>query len=236
MDVPPKTTDAAASVLIVEDEVPQAKALRAGLTEAGFRVQHAATLAAATSAFAGTAPDLVLLDLGLPDGDGLEWLGHLRRTHPALPVVITTARSTPRQRVAGLSHGADDYLAKPYDFGELVARIRIQLRHARRLEPRLVVADLVIDRNTRSVTRGGETLLLTPREYDILIYLLGLNGAVASRDMLARHVWQINSRMTSLDNVIDVTMSRLRGKMDRDRAQPLIETVRGVGFALRVPA
>ena len=223
-------------LLIVEDDPRLAERLAAGLSEAGFPVQIADSAASARRCLGGVVPALVLLDLGLPDEDGLTLLNELRAEHADLPVIITTARESIADRVRGLEGGADDYLVKPYAFEELLARIRTQLRHSSRSQLRREVGGLALDLQTRAAVLGGEPLDLTPREFDLLAFLASLNGEVASRDMIQREVWQVQSRMTSMDNVIDVHVSRLRKKLGEGTGAPRLLVVRGVGIALRAPA
>jgi len=183
----------------------------------------------------GTRPfDLVVLDLMLPGRDGLEILATLRSRHRGVPVLILTARDAVQDRVAGLDAGADDYLVKPFAFPELLARLRALLRRGRAEQAaRLKVADLEVDVPARSVSRGGHDIELTSREFELLEYLLWNRGRVVSREMLARDVWRETRRATTLDNVIDVHIARLRRKVDDSSAVKLIQTVRGVGFIIK---
>ena len=221
-------------LLVVEDDPRVADSLARGLREAGFAVAAAGSLAAADAELAKGAPALVVLDLNLPDGDGRNWLRRVRNAGYRMPVVILTARDTLPDRVGGLEDGADDYLTKPFAFAELLARVRARLRTAVRqaAEDVLRIGDLEIDRLNRVVRRGGQPVELTAREFDVLALLAQWRGQPVSRDLLAREVWKFNRRLTPLDNVIDVHLSRLREKLDRDPAAKLIRTVRGVGFAL----
>jgi two-component system copper resistance phosphate regulon response regulator CusR len=222
-----------ARILVVEDDARVASLLRRGLTDEGFVVDVARTCAAAETAVAGSPPDLVLLDLGLPDGDGLDLLGRLRKQQAGLPVMALTARDQIEQRVAGLEAGADDYLVKPFAFPELVARVRALLRRSETAErTEIQVADLVIDLAGRRVRRSGQEIELTPREFDLLVYLARRPGATVSRAMLERDVWRVNNRVTSMDNVIDVHVAHLREKIDKPYPTRLLLTIRGVGFAL----
>ena len=221
------------SILIVEDDKALATGLAKGLQESGYACRVAASIDYARTLYDSELPNLVLLDMGLPDGDGTELLASIRKRDPALPVIITTARSGIADRVNGLERGADDYLVKPYAFEELLARIRIQLRHFQRGLMKQTIADLSIDLPSRTASRAGKLLDLTPREFDLLAYLVSLNGDVATRQMLQQEVWNIRSSMTSMDNVIDVHISRLRQKMEVAGALPLLHTVRGVGFVLK---
>jgi DNA-binding response OmpR family regulator len=177
--------------------------------------------------------DLILLDLGLPGRDGLQILTTLRGQGVKTPVLVLTARDTLQDRVAGLDSGADDYLVKPFAFAELLARIRALMRRGQGEAPRLAVGDLRMDLITRKVTRAGEPVELTVREFELLEYLMRFEGQVVSRETLARDVWKETARTTPLDNVIDVHIARLRRKVDVDRAIKMIHTVRGVGFMLR---
>lgn len=151
------------------------------------------------------------------------------------PVLLLTARDAVDDRVMGLESGADDYLVKPFAFPELLARIRSLLRRtAPAAEPlRKTLADLVVDLEARRVWRAGKPIELTPREFDLLVYLLRQPGQVVSREMLAQEVWRETNRLTPLDNVIDVHVAHLRRKVDGERPVKLIQTVRGMGFMLR---
>ena len=221
-------------LLVVEDDRRVAESLKRGLGEAGFSVATADRLAAADTELAQGTPALVVLDLNLPDGDGREWLRRVRHAGHRMPVIILTARDTLPERVAGLEEGADDYLTKPFAFAELLARIRARLRTAvaQADDDVLRVGDLEIDRLHRQVRRAGRQVELTAREFDVLALLAQWQGQPVSRDLLAREVWKVNRRLTPLDNVIDVHLSHLRDKIDKDQPAKLIQTVRGVGFRL----
>ena len=170
----------------------------------------------------------------LPGRDGLEVLAALRKQGLDTPVVVLTARDTLEDRVVGLDAGADDYLVKPFAFAELLARLRAIGRRGRvGDQDRLAVDTLDIDRATRRVTRKGQAIELTAKEFDLLHYLIRNARQVVSRDTLAREVWRETARSTTLDNVIDVHISRLRRKIDLDHPVKLIHTVRGVGFMVR---
>jgi DNA-binding response OmpR family regulator len=225
---------AAGGILVVEDDPRLAESLARGLGEAGFAVETAGRLSAADARLARGTPALVVLDLNLPDGDGRTWLRRVRGEGHRMPVVILTARDTLPERVAGLEDGADDYLTKPFAFSELLARIRARLRTAVQSadEDQLRIADLDIDRRARQVRRAGRRVELTAREFDVLALLAQWRGQPVSRDLLAREVWKVNRRLTPLDNVIDVHLSHLREKIDREHEMKLIRTVRGVGFRL----
>ena len=221
-------------ILVVEDEQKVANALREGLEGERYDVVVERTGEDAFFRLTTEAFDLILLDLGLPGRDGLEILSTLRAKGVKTPVLVLTARDTLEDRVAGLDSGADDYLVKPFAFAELLARIRALLRRGRGAEsPRLSVGDLTMDLITRKVTRGGQAVELTVREFELLEYLMRYEGQVVSRETLARDVWKETARTTPLDNVIDVHIARLRRKVDVERPVRLIHTVRGVGFMLR---
>jgi two-component system copper resistance phosphate regulon response regulator CusR len=177
--------------------------------------------------------DLVILDWMLPGRSGLELLQHLRARGSQVPVLMLTARDGMMDRVFALESGADDYVPKPFALVELIARCRALLRR-----PFLSTGtflrchDLQLDIHARHAKRGGETIPLSPREIDVLEYLMRFQGQVVSREMLAREVWRSTHRSDSLDNVIDVHMMRLRKKVDGDRPHKLIHTIRGLGHQL----
>jgi DNA-binding response OmpR family regulator len=221
-------------ILVVEDEQKVANALREGLEGERYEVVVERTGEGAFFRVNTESFDVILLDLTLPGRDGLEILQALRQRGMKTPVLVLTARDSLTDRVAGLDAGADDYLIKPFAFAELLARIRALVRRGRVTEtPRLGVGDLEMDLVTRKVTRGGEPVELTVREFELLEYLMRYHGQVVSRETLARDVWKETARTTPLDNVIDVHIARLRRKVDAEQAGKLIHTVRGVGFMLR---
>jgi DNA-binding response OmpR family regulator len=221
-------------ILVVEDEKKVAKALRDGLEAEHYEVQVARTGEEGFFLVSHESFDLVVLDLMLPRRDGLEILTTLRKCGLQTPVLILTARDTVDDRVHGLDSGADDYLVKPFAFPELLARIRSLLRRGRQDQIlKLQADDLTMDLVTRKIVRAGQPLELTLKEFEMLEYLLRHAGHVVSREMLARDVWRVTARATPLDNVIDVTVARLRRKIDDPFEKKLLHTVRGVGFALR---
>ena len=221
-------------ILVVEDEQKVADALSEGLEGERYDVVVERTGEGAFFRITTETFDAILLDLGLPGRDGLEILRAVRSRGLKTPVLVLTARDSLEDRVTGLDSGADDYLVKPFAFAELVARIRALVRRGRVADaPRLNAGDLDIDLITRKVMRGGKPVELTVREFELLEYLMRLQGQVVSREALARDVWREPSRTTPLDNVIDVHIARLRRKVDHDQPVKLIHTVRGVGFMLR---
>jgi two-component system copper resistance phosphate regulon response regulator CusR len=222
-------------LLIVEDDQKTADALATGLANAGFSTAIAHTGEEGFFLVSAETFDLVVLDWMLPGRSGIEILKTLRARGTKTPVLLLTARDAVEDRVLGLESGADDYLVKPFAFPELLARIRSLLRRASpSAEPsKKALADLVVDVEARRSWRAGKALDLTPREFDLLVYLFRLPGQVASREMLAKDVWRETNRLTSLDNVIDVHVAHLRRKVDGEHPVKLIQTVRGMGFMLR---
>ena len=221
-------------ILVVEDEAKVARALREGLENEHYEVEIADTGEDGFFLVNVQTFDLVILDLMLPGRDGLEVLRALRRQGLQTPVLILTARDTVEDRATGLDYGADDYLVKPFAFAELLARIRALFRRGRTDQVlRLKAGDLEMDLVTRRVSRGGKPLSLTTREFELVEYLLRYQNQIVSREMLTGDVWHETSRVTPLDNVIDVHIARLRKKVDQGFPQKLIHTIRGVGFMLR---
>lgn len=231
--LPSLESSAPPRVLVIEDEVKTRDSLAEGLRLESWIVSTAATGDQAIAALDRDVFDLVVLDWMLPDRDGIEVLRHTRRHGLHVPVLMLTARNTLNDRVTGLDSGADDYVPKPFAFAELLARCRALLRRPQWITGRILrYADLQLDTRARVVVRAGRDIPLTPREVDVLEYLLRYQCQIVSREMLERDVWKQTHRLTSLDNVIDVQMMRLRRKIDDDAAERLIHTVRGVGYRL----
>jgi len=228
---------ARSKILIIEDDRKMSAALVSGVEAAGYEVVAAGSAEEGFFLVHSLRPDLLLLDLTLPQRNGLDILRQIRRDGLDLRVLILTSHNTIEDRVEGLRTGADDYLGKPFSFPELMARIDALLR---RFLPsvqtrRNVIGDLTLDTKTRVASRGGERLDLTAREFDLLVYLAENRDKTVSREMLAKDVWRETSRFTPLNNVIDVQVARLRRKIDDPFKVKLLHTVRGLGFSLREP-
>ncbi|MFI8384935.1 heavy metal response regulator transcription factor [Pseudomonas sp. NPDC079086] len=217
-------------ILVVEDEVKTADYLRKGLGESGYMVEVALNGLDGQHLVQESEFDLIILDVMLPGLDGWQLLQIIRRKSPT-PVLFLTARDAIEDRVKGLELGADDYLIKPFSYAELLARVRTLLRRGPPREAeQFQVADLHLDLLKRRVTRSGERLTLTNKEFALLHLLLSREGEVLSRALIASHVWQMN--FDSDTNVVDVAIRRLRAKVDDPYPIKLIHTVRGMGYML----
>ena len=219
-------------VLLVEDDATTADYIAKGLAEEGFTVDRAGDgrdgLFMATEA----SHDAIILDRMLPGMDGMAVLAALRAAGIETPVMILSALATADERVKGLTSGSDDYLAKPFAFAELLARLRIMLRRGKagQVETRLTCGDLEVDLLSRKATRRSRSVDLQPREFRLLEYMMRHRGEVVTRTMLLEGVWDYHFDPGT--NVIDVHISRLRRKIDEDGEPPLIHTVRGAGYRL----
>ncbi len=231
----PETTRAP-RILLVEDEEKTRASIREGMVLEGWNVTEAADGGEASRLLKAGGFDLCVLDRMLPGRDGIELLGQLRGRGDATPVLMLTARGTLNDRLQGLDGGADDYLTKPFAFAELIARCRALLRRSDRNPPRVLrCGDLQLDTRARVAVRAGREIVLTPREVDVLEYFMLNQGHTVSREMLERDVWKQPRRLTSLDNVIDVQIMRLRKKVDAEGEPSLIRTERGVGYRIGEP-
>jgi heavy metal response regulator len=218
-------------ILVVEDEDAIAAFLRQGLTEAGYAVDLAVDGAEALHWAAIAAYDAILLDVMLPEQDGLVVCAELRRRGVPTPVLMLTARDTISDRVQGLDSGADDYLVKPFAFAELLARLRALLRREPALKGTVLqVADLTLDSVSREVRRGGRVIALTTKEYSLLEFLMRHPNQSLTRATIAEHVWDYD--FDNLTNIIDVHVFALRRKLDDGHEVKLLHTVRGVGYRL----
>ncbi|HLH80409.1 MAG TPA: response regulator transcription factor [Chthonomonas sp.] len=218
------------NILIVEDDKSVARFLQQALTEAGYTTQVVEDGETALRLAVSIAFDLILLDVMLPRKDGFTLCRELRAASVTTPILIITARDTLEDKIEGLDSGADDYIVKPCQIGELLARVRALLRRGTSSPPVLRVADLTLDPATRKVCRQGKTIHLSMTEFALLEYLMRNAGRVVTRLMILEHVWQYD--FEGNDNVLDVYISYLRSKIDRGFARPLIHTVRGVGYRL----
>jgi len=219
-------------ILLVEDEPKVASFIRRALEEESYAVDVCGDGTMGLDWAQGVNYDLIILDLMLPGLPGLQLLRQLRAAGVKTPVLILTARSEVDQRVKGLNAGADDYLTKPFAIEELIARARALFRRASGTPTgTLQVDDLVLNPVTREVTRGGQRIELTAKEYALLEYLMRNAGRVLTRPMITEHVWDLD--FDTFTNVIDVYISYLRNKIDRGRDATLIQTVRGSGYMIR---
>ncbi|HJR40943.1 MAG TPA: response regulator transcription factor [Gemmatimonadaceae bacterium] len=220
-------------MLVVEDDVDLLAVLRRILSGAGYRVLTAEDGDSGLSMALNELPDLVILDVGLPLKNGMEVTRELRKRGYRAPMLMLTARNTVSDKVTGLEAGADDYLPKPFEFPELLARVSALLRRASISAQASVlsVGDLSLDPISRSVTRGGKPIELTQKEYALLEYLMRHAGKPVSRQAIAEQVWK--QQVDPLTNVVDVYINYLRKKIDSEPEKGMIQTVRGVGYMLK---
>jgi two-component system copper resistance phosphate regulon response regulator CusR len=207
-------------LLLVEDDLAIQRFVQRALVEAGYRVDAAADAKAGEALALERVHDAFIIDLGLPDMDGLDLIARCRAQGNSAPVLILSARRSVDERVKGLEQGGDDYLTKPFALAELLARIR-----------NLEVADLQLDLIAREAKRGDQVLQLTPQEFSLLEYLCRNVGRVVTRTMILEHVWHMH--FDPATNVVDVHIYRLRSKVDGDGCKPMIHTIRGVGYILK---
>jgi two-component system, OmpR family, response regulator len=230
-DTRPPLNDVSTRLLVVEDDQKFLRALERGLAREGYLVDIAATGREGLAQAIDREYGAVILDLMLPDRDGFSVCAELRRRQRWVPVLMLTARSDVSDRIRGLDGGADDYLVKPFDFGELLARLRALIRRGPSQHPlALTVGDLRIDPTTRAVFRAGRKIELTAREFAVLELLAQHAGEVVSRAQLLEHVWDTDDQVSL--NLVDVYVGYLRRKLERPFGRALIHTVRGTGFRL----
>lgn len=222
-------------ILLVEDDPKISAFIAQGLKENGFTVDHAADgndglHLALTESYAAAVVDIML-----PGIDGLKLIEEMRARKINTPVIILSAKHTVNDRIKGLQTGGDDYLAKPFSFGELLARLQALIRRSTSTQDptQLAVGDLTMNLITREVTRSGVSITLQPREFSLLEYLMRNPGKVLSKTMIMEHVWNYN--FDPQTNLVDVLVCRLRNKIDRDFDQKLLGTLRGVGYVLKPP-
>jgi DNA-binding response OmpR family regulator len=218
-------------ILVAEDDAPLADFLRQRLAQEQFSVQLTSNGGEAQRLAANQCFDFVLLDLDLPGAKGLDVLRNIRSHKPDLPVMIVTGPSEVEERVRGLDAGADDYIAKPFAFAELAARIRAILRRGNRPASAVItVGDLALDRVSHSVQRSGRAIDLSPKEFALLEFLMRFAGQVVTRTAILENVWKLNHE--TMTNVVDVYINYLRRKIDSGYDHALIRTVRGVGYQI----
>lgn len=225
------------SILIVEDEEKISRLLEIELEIEGYRTARFANGLDALEAYRRGGWDLILLDVMLPGMSGIELLRRIRTQDPHTPVILLTAKNSVEDKVSGLDYGANDYMTKPFQIEELLARIRASLRHRAAVpaetagEEWLTAADLKVNEKTREVLRGGDPVELTPREFDLLVYLLKNKRQVLGREQILEAVWGYD--YAGETNVVDVYIRYVRKKIDHGRQPELIQTVRGVGYVLK---
>jgi two-component system OmpR family response regulator len=222
-------------ILLIEDDRRITEFLLKGLREAGYAVDHSADGEEGLARALAEAYDAAIIDLMLPRRDGLSVIDALRARGSSLPVLILSAKRSLDERVAGLQRGGDDYLVKPFAFAELLARIQALIRRGgqRGETSSLVVGPLAMNLLTRDVRRGDVPIVVQPREYALLEYLMRNAGRVVSKTMILQHVWSVD--FDPQTSAVDVLVHRLRQKIDHTFEPKLIETVRGVGYVLRAP-
>ncbi|MGB2622298.1 MAG: response regulator transcription factor [Candidatus Acidiferrum sp.] len=219
-------------ILLVEDDPGVRRFVVKGLREQAYAVDTAATGEEALYQADINEYDLIILDVMIPEPDGFEVCRRLRKSGKRMPILMLTARDAVEDRVSGLDRGADDYLTKPFEFRELLARLRALLRRSSELRPpRLSIGDLVLDTAAQSASRGGHAISLTHKEYALLEYLVRNAGRVVSRADIAEHVW--DESFDPFSNLIEVYINRLRRKIDSEGTASVLQTRRGAGYILK---
>lgn len=219
------------TILVVEDDNGLQKYLKELLTENGYNVHISVDGVSALEYLKKAEPDLVVLDLGLPNVTGETVCLEIRKKYPELPVIILTARDTVSDIVRGLDLGADDYMTKPFNADEFLARIKTRLRKSMNDSTTLRVADLELDTKTLEVKRGNKQLQLTPKEFQLLQYLMSNQGRVLTREMILNRIWLYSPDIET--RVVDVYMGYLRKKVDGETEKKLINSVRGFGYTIK---
>jgi DNA-binding response OmpR family regulator len=219
------------NILIIEDDQGVQKYLKELLLDNGYSVQTAADGVAGLNAIEKLTPDLVILDLGLPNMSGESVVGEIRKKYPDLRVIILTAKDSIQDIVQGLQLGADDYMTKPFIADEFLARVQARLRYQNGSDNKMTVGDLELDNKTLEVKRAGKLIQLTPQEYKLLQYLMNNKGRILTREMILNRVWLLNPDIET--RVVDVYMGYLRKKVDADYPQKLIHSVRGFGYMVK---
>lgn len=220
-------------LLAVDDDTDILKVLKANLELYGFSAVTAASWAKARAILEEQIPDLIILDLTLPDGDGVEICRTLKEAYPKIPVIMLTARDSVSDKVTGLESGADDYIVKPFETLELIARIKACLRRSVPAEKEMVINGLMIDQKAHTVTVRGQEVELTPKEFDLLCLFVENRGEVITRDFIRKKIWG-DAKLYSWSRVIDVHMQHLRQKIEKDPSEPeYIITIPGVGYKFR---
>lgn len=218
-------------MLVVEDNQDLQQYLKEILIDAGYSVHTASDGVLALNMLKKMQPDLVILDLGLPNISGEAVCAEIRKKYPDVPIIILTARGDTSDVVKGLNLGADDYITKPFVGDELIARIKARLRNHGSTEATLTLGDLVLDTKTLEVKRGGKTIQLTPKEFELLKYLMSNQGRILTREMILNRIWLYSPDVET--RVVDVYMGYLRKKIDTGFNKPLIHSVRGFGYTVK---
>lgn len=219
------------TILVIEDDKGIQKFLKELLTENNYSVQTASDGITGLEMIKKSTPDLVVLDLGLPNLSGETVCMELRKKYPSLPIIILTARDSVSDIVRGLDLGADDYMTKPFIADEFLARIKARLRKQGNGNVKLKIADLELDNETLEVTRSSKVIQLTPKEFQLLQYLMSNQGRVLTREMILNRIWLYSPDIET--RVVDVYMGYLRKKVDGNSKKPLIHSVRGFGYVIK---
>ena len=219
------------SILIVEDDKDFQRYLRDLLVKNGYSIQATAKGISALEMVEKLEPDLIILDLNLPDVHGESVCAEIRKDHPSLPIIMLTSKTGISDKVHGLTLGADDYITKPFEPEELLARIKARLRNSTNIQYKIKIADLELDSKKVQVKRAGKLINLTPHEFKLLEYLIHNKGVVLTREMILNRIWSYSLNVES--RVVDVYMGYLRKKIDSDSKKKLIYCIRGFGYTIK---